>query len=322
MLCIYSHSNDPFFNIASEEYLLKQFTDNIFLLYVNSPSVIVGKHQNTMAEIDYQYAKKNNIKIVRRLSGGGAVYHDLGNLNFCFIRNGKEGHLVDFRGFTKPIIDALGRLGLRATFEGHNSLMVDGLKFSGNAEHVYKHRVMHHGTILFSSNMTALAQVLYVKTDKYIDRAVKSVRANTVNISELIEKKMSVDEFAQFLMEHIIANSDQAKAFSFSSDDAIAINKLMEEKYTKWEWNFGYSPSYSFSRSVHYNNGTLATNVSIDKGSVKVLELSGNVLSKNDKLAIERAIIGTRHNPEELLKRIEQIGLGMNLSEKLFDLLF
>ncbi|PKP36179.1 MAG: lipoate--protein ligase, partial [Bacteroidetes bacterium HGW-Bacteroidetes-15] len=178
MLCIYHRNSNPYFNIASEEHLLKRFTDDIFMLYINSPSVIVGKHQNTMAEVDYHFALENDIKIVRRLSGGGAVYHDHGNLNFCFIRNGKEGALVDFKGFTKPIIEILGKLGVEAKFEGHNSLTINGLKFSGNAEHIFKQRVMHHGTLLFSSDLQALANVLYVSIDKYSDRAVKSVRAN------------------------------------------------------------------------------------------------------------------------------------------------
>ena len=166
MLCVNQTKTDPYFNIASEEYLLKNFDDEIIMLYINEPSVIVGKHQNTLAEINYTLAKQKGLSVIRRLSGGGSVFHDLGNLNFTFIKNGTPGKLVDFKGYTQPIVDALNEIGVNAEFGGHNSLLIGGKKFSGNAEHIYKNRVMHHGTILFSTNLENLAEVLYVSSDR------------------------------------------------------------------------------------------------------------------------------------------------------------
>jgi lipoate---protein ligase len=160
MLCIYNPSTEPYFNMAAEEYLLKNFSANIFMLWRNDNAVVVGKHQNSLAEINHDFVQQNNIKVVRRLSGGGTVFHDLGNLNFTFITNGEGEELVNFRKFTQPILEVLLQLGVHAKFEGRNDLTINGLKFSGNAEHVFKKRTLHHGTLLFSSKISDLTQAL------------------------------------------------------------------------------------------------------------------------------------------------------------------
>jgi len=176
MLIVNRPHTDPWFNIAAEEYFLKNFQEDIFMLWQNEASIIVGKHQNTLAEINYPYVKENGIPVIRRISGGGTVFHDLGNLNFTFIQNGEKGKLVDFRKFTDPILAVLNKMGVPAVFEGKNDLRVDGLKISGNAEHVFKNRVLHHGTLLFSSVLNDLGKALKVKTDRFTDKAVKSIR--------------------------------------------------------------------------------------------------------------------------------------------------
>lgn len=272
MLCIRHRSTNPYFNIASEEYLLKSFTDDIFMLYINEPSVIVGKHQNTLAEIDYQLVKDRGIEVVRRLSGGGAVFHDLGNLNFTFIRNGKEGKLVDFRGFTKPIIDILREVDVNAQFEGHNSLNIDGKKFSGNAEHIFKNRVMHHGTMLFSTDMQTLADVLYVNSDRFSDSAVKSVRSKTTNLSEHLPKGYTIDDFAGHVMDFVLRTFKAATTFQFTQPDLDAIKNLVTSKYSRWDWNFGYSPSYRFTRTFNMNNEPITIDVAVERGVIKDIQ--------------------------------------------------
>ncbi len=175
MRCIKNPETNPYFNLAAEEYVLKNFNDDCFMLWRNRPSIIVGKHQNTLSEININHVKENNIDVVRRLSGGGAVFHDLGNLNFTFIKNvNNESNLVDFKKYTQPIIDVLKHLGVDAKFEGRNDIMINGRKVSGNAEHVFKRRVLHHGTLLFSSVMADLSKVLKVNPLKYQDKGVKS----------------------------------------------------------------------------------------------------------------------------------------------------
>ncbi|PKP15313.1 MAG: lipoate--protein ligase, partial [Bacteroidetes bacterium HGW-Bacteroidetes-22] len=201
MLCIKDSNTDPYFNLAADEYVMKNFKEDCFMLWRNEPSIIVGKHQNTLAEINVDYVKENSIKVVRRITGGGAVFHDLGNLNFTFIRNSEEGAQVDFRKFTQPIIDVLQKIGINAVFEGRNDLTIDGKKFSGNAEHVWKKRTLHHGTLLFSAVITDLSAALKVNPLKFNDKAVKSVRSRVTNISEHLKEKMDVLEFRDRIME-------------------------------------------------------------------------------------------------------------------------
>ena len=181
MLCVNNIYTDPYFNMAMEEYFLKNFTENIFILWRNEPAVIVGKHQNSLAEINVDYVTEKGIKVVRRLTGGGAVFHDLGNINFTFIENGSK---PDFQKFTRPILDVLIDLGVDARFEGRNDLTIGGRKFSGNAIAVWKNRTLEHGTLLFSAVMEDLSGALKVNPLKFEDKAVKSTRSRVTNISE------------------------------------------------------------------------------------------------------------------------------------------
>lgn len=318
MLCIFSNSTDPYFNIASEEHLLRKFDDDIFLLYSNQASVIVGKHQNTVAEIDYHYAQNNGIKVVRRLSGGGAVYHDLGNVNFTFIRNGKEGKLVDFKGFTKPIIELLRTLGIEAKFEGYNSLTITGKKFSGNAEHVFKNRVMHHGTMLFSSNIETLTKVLYVNTNRYKHKGVQSVRASVTNISKHLNDDMPIEEFKlytfDFMLKHFAGST-----YTLSKEDLLIITKLAEEKYSTWDWNFGYSPSYSFTRKTTTKKGEVQITAHVEKGVIAILNIEGDGLSPIEKNQLTNALSGNSHNPLSIKRIVEETSLNSKDKRSIVD---
>jgi lipoate-protein ligase A len=203
MHIIKRHNTDPYFNLATEEFVLKNWDEDSFMLWRNAPSIIVGKHQNTLAEINVEYVKHNNIPVVRRLSGGGAVFHDLGNLNFTFIQNGKAERLIDFRKYTEPILEVLEKMGVAAKFEGRNDLTIGGRKFSGNAEHIWKTKILHHGTLLFSSHMSDLTQALNVDPLKFQDKAVKSVHSRVTNISEHLSEPMDVMYFASMIEGHI-----------------------------------------------------------------------------------------------------------------------
>jgi len=321
MLSIKSPNHNPYFNIAAEEYLLKSFSEDIFFTYRNSPSVIVGKHQNTMGEIDFVYTQKNGIDVVRRMSGGGAVYHDYGNVNFTFIRNGKQGALVDFKGFTKPVVEMLSTLGVDAKFEGNNSLTVNGLKVSGNAEHVYKQRVMHHGTLLFQTDLSALANVLYVRDDRFIsERAVKSVRASTANLSDFLPNGMQVEEFAIYLFEYI-SRTNGATEYIFSNEDLLEIERLVSEKYGKWEWNYGYSPFYSLKRKTQFQNKTIEFEVHVEKGIISLFNIKGE-LSNSYKKSIEAGLVGTPHSIIPIQKSLENAKLDPQLVKALMSELF
>ncbi|MCO5258359.1 MAG: lipoate--protein ligase [Lentimicrobium sp.] len=304
MLCIIRHETDPYFNLAAEEYVLKKFERDSFMLWRNEPAIIVGKHQNTLAEINQDYVKENMIKVVRRLSGGGAVFHDLGNLNFTFIASGENHQLVDFRKFTQPILEVLQKLDIEARFEGRNDLTIDGRKFSGNAEHVHKNRVLHHGTLLFSAQMADLSSALKVDPDKFQDKAVKSVRSRVTNISEHLKIPLTVLEFRDLVLKHVMESTPGAELYSFTQDDIAAISRLRDEKYITWEWNFGYSPKYNFRKTVKTNGGKLEVTLEVVNGTIEKARFFGDYFNKLDPSDIEHALTGTLHNETAIRERL------------------
>jgi len=275
MLLIKNILTDPFFNIAAEEYLLKESRDDIFMLYVNEPSIIVGKHQNALAEVNIRLATENNIPVIRRISGGGTVYHDGGNLNFSFITNGREGQLIDFRKYTKPIIEILQNSGIGARFEGKSDIKLNGLKISGNAEHVYKDRVLHHGTLLISSDLKRLAIALEVSPDKYKDQAIKSIRSKTTNIGDLlVPSNNKIDDIQNQIISYL--NKDQNYGtFEFSNKDIEAIKNLIYQKYDTWDWNFGYSPPYEFRNRISIDGKKTKIQLKVEKGIIKEVNIKG-----------------------------------------------
>jgi len=246
------------------------------MLYFNEPAIIVGKHQNTFAEINYWFVKENNIKVVRRLSGGGTVFHDPGNLNFCFIRNGKEGSLVDFHKFTQPIIEVLQKLGINAERSGRNDLTIKRLKFSGNAEHVYRNRTLHHGTLLFSSNLERISNALKTTPGKFQDKAVKSVRSKVTNLIDHLPKTISIKEFRDTVMQHINATFPEATNYNFTAEDEKAIGQLMATRYSLWDWNFGYSPKFTFKNQGTIKGEFIEIDLEVDQGIIKQINIKAN----------------------------------------------
>lgn len=305
MLCIFDQTTDPAFNLAAEEYMLKHFTEEVFMLWRNDNAIIVGKHQNTLSEINLDYVREKNISVIRRLSGGGAVFHDLGNLNFTFIMNGEGEKLIDFHKYTLPILEVMQKLEIPARFEGRNDLTIDGKKFSGNAEHIHKNRVLHHGTLLFSSMMGDLAQALNAKPEKFQDKGVKSVRSRVTNISEHLKKPMQVMEFAELIMRHIREMYPDAVSYSYTSEDISAIQALRDEKYSTWNWNFGYSPEYNFQQAWKSPGGTIEVSMHIDKGWISEIRFTGDFFNKLDVTEFEQILKNCRHEPDEVRTLLE-----------------
>jgi len=288
---------DPSFNLATEEHLLKNKKENIFFLYVNEPGIIVGKHQNTLAEIDYDYILTKNIPVFRRLSGGGTVYHDLGNLNFCFITNEEKGNLVNFEKHALPVVKALENLGLKTEVGERHDLFINGEKISGNASHVFRNRSMHHGTLLFSADLTVLKKCLNTKPEKYADKAVKSVRSNVTNISYHLPEPLSFDEFKNYMFTFLIKWYRSAEIYELTNEDKKVIEILKKEKYGTWEWNYGYSPVYELKRTSRSGNLKITSEIKVEKGLIRKISFKTSSPSYQ-KLFDELSVLlkGIQHN--------------------------
>jgi lipoate---protein ligase len=296
MLIVKRHHTNPYFNLAAEEYFLKETDEDIFMLWRNEPAIIVGKHQNTLSEINLDYVKENNIRVVRRLTGGGAVFHDLGNLNFTFIQSNKDHTLNDFRKYTEPILDVLQQLGIDARFEGRNDLTIDGKKFSGNAEMVWKNRVLHHGTLLFSATMTDLSKALKVNEAKFQDKAVKSIRSRVTNISEHLHQAMDVMQFSELIEKHIVNMYPDARFYELTQKDEQLINEMVQSKYGTWDWNFGNSPDYNFRKVMRTeNSGTIEFCMNVQNGVIRQTRIFGDYFSHSDPKEIEAVLADIPH---------------------------
>ena len=310
MHCIISEHSDPYFNLASEEYLLKGISEDIFLLYINDPSVVIGKHQNAMAEINHAYVLEKNIKVARRISGGGTVFHDPGNLNFTFITKGEEGKLVDYRRYTLPIIGALKAMGPDARLGERHELLLGDRKISGTASHVFKNRVLHHGTLLFSTVLEDLQNALKVKEESYEDRAVRSIKSEVTNIRDHLVEKMGMPDFQNRIYGHILNTMNGARTYRYNEKDLNEIHKLRDSKFSTWEWNFGYSPKYQFKKYIRFGTRKIVFCMNVEKGVIREIHIEGDLQGKRDIHQLEEALEGIIHDPETIRQKLSPICIG------------
>jgi lipoate-protein ligase A len=311
MLIIDSPSHNAYFNIASEEYLLGKYpNEEIFLLYVNAPSIIVGKFQNTLAEINLDFVNENEIKVVRRLTGGGAVYHDLGNLNFSFHSLNTSGEFMDFAKFTQPVITLLNSLNVPAKLEGRNDLLVEGMKFSGNAKLVRKNKVIHHGTILLNSEMSRLSEALRVNPLKFVDKAIKSVRKRVTNLIDYLPENTSTDSFKELLIQQVIEENENTRIHELTEIEINEIQQLADEKYNTWDWNFGFSPAYNFSKAIKIPAGFIEVHLDVENGVIEKVKIFGDFFATKPIEELEDILVGEKHELENLNEVLSKIDLS------------
>ena len=246
MLLIDARTLDPDHNLALEEYVFTSMPRDkeYLILWQNDNAVIIGRHQNTLAEIDESYVQEKGIRVVRRMSGGGAVYHDLGNLNFSFIVDA-AGSQVDLERFCLRIAVALGKLGLDARLDGRNDILAEGCKISGNAQYMKEGRVMHHGTLLFDSDLSVLSKALKPDPEKIKAKGVKSVRSRVANIRSLLKQDMTLQEFRDHLARYLLGGD--GVRYQLTEQDLAAVEAIRAARYGTWEWNYGASPSLNVS---------------------------------------------------------------------------
>lgn len=308
MLRIINPSNDPYFNMAVEDYLVHtpDIDEDIFMLWQNRPTVVVGRHQNSSAEINLPFVRENNIAVVRRLSGGGAVYHDEGNLNFTFISR-VQGMGLDFAAFTGPVIQVLEQLGVPAEHTGRNDIVIAGRKFSGNAQYRSKNRLMHHGTILWDSNLEDVAQALQPDESKTVAKGIASVRSRVTNISEHLNQPVTLNDFSELLTEHIFRHSGEQRQRELGSKELKTIEELRDKKYSTWEWNYGQSPQYTQRRKAQYPWGSMEAFLLVKQGIVAQCKLFGDFFTIADLSVMETALLGLPLQDEPIRSALQAV---------------
>lgn len=304
---------DPMINLALEEYVLQNFgeKDSFLLFYINKPSIIVGKNQNTIEEVNTDYVEENNIKVVRRLSGGGAVYHDEGNLNYSFITKDDGESFHNFAKFTEPIVTALNRLGVPAELIGRNDLLINGKKFSGNAQFLTKGRMFSHGTLMFDSEIEHVVEALNVSEEKIKSKGIKSIRSRVTNIIEHLEKKITMDEFKELILCSVfnVGSIDDVPRYELTEEDWENVNKISEERYQQWEWNYGRSPAYNVKSSHKFPSGLLDVRLDVKKGIIENCKIYGDFFGIGNVEDIENKLNGIRHDKNSVKAALEDLDI-------------
>lgn len=314
MICINLESSDPCFNLAVDEYILKNRKEDFLILGINDTSVIIGKHQVVHRETDTRFIAENDIPVIRRISGGGTVFHDKGNLNFSFILNSYPGKQIDFRKYTQPVISFLSSVGVDAKFEGKNDLRVEGLKISGNAEHVYRNRVLHHGTLLFDADLELLKGSIRKDAGKYITRAVSSTTSSVTNLNVLIKNIKDVHEFRYLMFHWFLMNYPGAGIGKLSEDEIEKIKLLAFTKYGTWEWNYGYGPDYSVLCRLIYRGSETICSLFVRDGIIRDCETEGPA-----ELAYQiKKLCGCRHMVTDMVELFSKEGFW-NKGFDIFD---
>ncbi len=302
---------DPRINLALEEYIVRNFgaEEDYLLFYINQPSLIIGKHQNTIEEINADYVKDNHIIVVRRISGGGTVYHDLGNLNFSFLTKYDSSKVNNFIQFVAPIVEALKKLGVPAEVTGRNDIVAEGRKISGNAQFSTTKTMFSHGTLLFDSEVDNIVSALNVKADKIESKGIKSVKSRVANISEFLKQPLTMEEFKNYILQNIFNTTDAIPERKLSPEEWEAVMQLSKEKYQTWDWNYGRSPEFNIQKINRFDFGQIDVRLDVKDGHIQTIKFYGDFLGHGELTDIENALLNIRYKQDAILDALKNIDL-------------
>ncbi len=300
MIYIETNSTDAYYNFAVEYYFTteKQFEETVFLFWRTTPTLMVGKYQNVLEEINKAYVDEQKMNIVRRMSGGGTIYTDMGGWQFTFIQENKEK--IEFTDFIAPVVSAVRELGGDATFTGRNDLTIAGKKFSGNAQYRLGKKTVHHGSLLFSTDIEQMVKSTTVDEQKIISKSIKSVRERVTNISEHLDADLDVDTFKTCMITHIMNGSN--KRYEITEEDHRRIKEIAEEKFRNWEAIYGKNPKFNIEREGRCAGGKMQFKMDIQKGIIKEASVYGDFFSTLTAQEIGNAIVGARYEKKEIKK--------------------
>ena len=308
MIFIKNKITDVYFNLAMEEYIFEKFKeDEVFMLWINEPSVVIGKHQNLIEELNMKYCFENNIKIARRISGGGTVVHDFGNLNYTYITNTTGDTALDFKEFLKPMYNALLNLNVDAYISPRNDFRVQDKKICGHSEFMRKKRVLHHGCILFDSNLDKLRNALNVNNKKVISKSAKSVKSSVANLKDISKLEYDISDFLEKLKNEILKTQDRVELYELTNEDINNIEKIKNDKYATKDWIYGQSPKSTFILDEEKK-----FTVEIDSGRIKNINIGND--NKYDSL------IGIYFEYEEIKNKLDLLNIDDIYSKMLCDI--
>lgn len=303
---------DAAWNLAAEEYVFEHLPQGrkLFMLWQNRSAVIIGKYQNALAEIDLPYVREQGIQVIRRLSGGGAVYHDMGNLNYTYIADAEDPTRLDLQLFCQPVLRTLRSMGVPAELNGRNDLTIEGQKFSGNAQYMRRGRVMHHGTLLFDSDLSVVGRALRVDPEKIQAKGVKSVRSRVTNVRPYLREDLSLPQFRQRLLDNMLLETP-GEPWVLRQEELAAIEELRQKRYGTWEWNFGSSRECSLMRRRRFEGcGTVEAHMQLNHGRITEIQFLGDFFSLDEPELLARRLVGLRPEREELLAALSGVDVS------------
>jgi lipoate-protein ligase A len=319
---------DPSINLAIEEYCLRNLEgDKDYLLfYINEPSIIIGRNQNTLEEINHEYVEQKGIHVIRRISGGGAVYHDYGNLNFSFMTDYSFESLNNFKKFTAPVIKALNNMGIAAELKGRNDIVVDDRKISGNAQFSSGKRMFSHGTLLFDSELSEVANALNVKMSKIESKGHKSVRSRVANISEFMSEKMDIQTFRANILKSLYEEREEFETYHLTENEWEGVYKLRDEKYSNWDWNYGHSPRFNIKRTKRFSIGEIDLRIYVEKGIIKEFKVYGDFFGKEPIENFENIFLEKKYDHQLVLDILSSVEINLYFGDldktELADLIY
>ena len=311
MILLESPSTNAAFNLAMEQYIFDCLDNRqeYFMIWQNKNAVIIGKNQNTIKEINQSFIQKNDIQVIRRLSGGGAVYHDLGNINYTFIVNETDSRM-NLKLFTKIVSDTLNKLGIHSEISGRNDILIDGKKFSGTAQYHKNHRVMHHGTLMFHSDLSVLANALNVSENKIQSKGIESVRSRVANICDYLSEPLTLGEFKQKFLDTLFEDI-HTTSYDLTSNDIQNILKIKHNIYDTWQWNFGHSPDYMITRSHRFENcGEIELCINVEKGIITSFHTYGDYFSSKPQSELSSILEGCPYRTDKIQKALQNVNLN------------
>lgn len=312
MVYLESHETRSDYNLALEQYVFDRMPkgESYLMLWQNRPAVIIGKYQNALEELHAGYVREHGIQVTRRLSGGGAVYHDLGNINYTFIVDGTLGSSMNLSKFCRPLLETLQGFGIRAELTGRNDISIEGKKISGNAQYSRDGRIMHHGTVLYNSNLSVLKEALRVPQDKIISKGIRSVQSRVANIRDYMKHPVSVQEFREILRAGMCKGKD-VKMYSWTSTDLEEVERIRTERYGTWEWNWGNSPSCTIRKERRIKGcGSIQVYLDIQNGRIKDCEFYGDFFGQGPSGELLKALKGCPVSWDALEQTLAPLDVG------------